>query len=90
MKKRTASSTASKTVWMPLQIKFETLLPPPEIWEHMRNCEARHWVKRFNEIKSEGGFTAARDWWQKTSQDIEKRRGPDALADLKQRMNKVK
>ena len=81
MKKRTASSTASKTVW---------LLPPPEIWEHMRNCEARHWMKRFNEIKADGGFTAARDWWQKTSQDIEKRRGPDALADLKQRMNKVK
>ncbi len=87
MKKRVASSTKSKTGWPTLGLKFETLLPPPEIWSHMRNCEARYWLKRFNEIKAEGGSIAARDWWQKTSQDIEKRRGSEALADLRRRMN---
>jgi hypothetical protein len=90
VKKRTASSTKSKTAWTPLGIEFDKLLPPPEIWNHMRDCEARHWVKRFNEIKAESGSIAAREWWQKTSQDIEKRRGAEALADLKLRMNKVK
>lgn len=88
MKKPARSSTKPAKGSEPgLGIRFETLLPPPEIWNHMRDCEARHWLKRFNEIKAEGGSTAARDWWQKTSQDIEKRRGKEAFEDLRRRMN---
>jgi hypothetical protein len=88
VKKPAKSSTKPAKESEPgLGIRFETLLPPPEIWNHMRNCEARHWVKRFNEIKAEDGSTAARDWWRKTSADIEKRRGVEALADLRRRMN---
>jgi hypothetical protein len=88
VKKPARSSTKPAKASEPgLGIRFETLLPPPEIWNQMRDCEARHWLKRFNEIKAESGSIAARDWWLKTSQDIEKRRGTEALADLKRRMN---
>lgn len=87
MKKRTASSTKSKTGWPTLGLKFETLLPPPEIWNHMRDCEARHWLRRYQEIASTSGGAQARQWWQKTCDDIEKRRGSEALADLRRRMN---
>jgi hypothetical protein len=73
-----------------LGIRFETLLPPPEIWNHMRDCEARHWLRRFREIASTSGGAQARQWWQKTCEDIEKRRGPEALADLRRRMNEQK
>lgn len=88
MKKPAKSSTKSGKVREPgLEIKFETLLPPPEIWNHMRDCEARHWLKRFREIASTSGGAQARLWWQQTAERIEKRRGPEALADLKRRMN---
>ncbi len=73
-----------------LGINFETLLPPPEIWNHMRDCEARHWLRRFREIASTSGGAQARQWWQKTCEDIEKRRGAEALADLRRRMNEQK
>lgn len=88
MKKRSKSSTKSEKVWGPgLGIRFETLLPPPEIWNHMRDCEARHWLKRYREIASTLGGAQARQWWLQTCADIEKRRGPEALADLRRRMN---
>ena len=88
MKKPAKSSTKSAKAREPgLGIKFETLLPPPEIWNHMRDCEARHWLKRYREIASTSGGAQARLWWEQTAQSIEKRRGPEALADLKRRMN---
>jgi hypothetical protein len=86
-KPRKSSTKPAKGSEPGLGIKFETLLPPPEIWNHMRDCEARHWLKRFREIASTSGGAQARQWWQKTCEDIEKRRGPEALADLRQRMN---
>jgi len=88
MKKPAKSSTKSGKAREPgLGIKFETLLPPPEILNHMRDCEARHWLKRYREIASTSGGAQARLWWQQTAERIEKRRGPEALADLKRRMN---
>lgn len=91
MKKPRKSSTKPAKGSEPgLGIKFETLLPPPEIWNHMRDCEARHWLRRFREIASTSGGAQARQWWQKTCEDIEKRRGPEALADLRRRMNEQK
>lgn len=89
MKKPARSSTKSEKVLGPgLGVRFEMLLPPPETWEHMRNCEARHWLKRYREIASTLGGAQARQWWQQVCADIEKRRGIEALADLRQRMNK--
>lgn len=92
MKKRTGSSTKSKTGWAgpTLGIKFETLLPPPEIWNHMRDCEAREWLKRYREVASTSGGAQARLWWQQVCEGIEKRRGADALNDLRRRMNEQK
>ena len=88
MKKPAKSSTKSVKAREPgLGIRFETLLPPPEIWNHMRDCEAREWIKRYREVASTSGGAQARLWWQQTAERIEKRRGPEALADLKRRMN---
>lgn len=70
-----------------LGLDLNSLLPSPEIWNHMRDCEARHWLKRYREIASTSGGAQARLWWQQTAERIEKRRGPEALADLKRRMN---
>jgi hypothetical protein len=89
-KPRKSSTKPAKGSEPGLGIKFETLLPPPEIWNHMRDCEARHWLRRFREIASTSGGAQARQWWQKTCEDIEKRRGPEALADLRRRMNEQK
>lgn len=91
MKKPRKSSTKPAKGSEPgLGIRFETLLPPPEIWNHMRDCEARHWLRRFREIASTSGGAQARQWWQKTCEDIEKRRGTEALNDLRRRMNEQK
>lgn len=91
MRKAAKSSTKSAKAREPgLGIKFETLLPPLETWEHMRNCEARHWLQRYREVASTSGGLQARAWWQKTCEDIEKRRGPEALNDLRRRMNEQK
>jgi len=89
-KPRKSSTKPAKGSEPGLGIRFETLLPPPEIWNHMRDCEARHWLKRYREIASTSGGAQARQWWQKTCEDIEKRRGPEALADLRRRMNEQK
>ena len=70
-----------------LGLDLNSLLPSPETWNHMRDCEARHWLKRYREIASTSGGAQARLWWQQTAERIEKRRGPEALADLKRRMN---
>jgi hypothetical protein len=89
-KPRKSSTKPAKGSEPGLGIRFETLLPPPEIWNHMRDCEARHWLKRYREIASTSGGAQARQWWQKTCEEIEKRRGPEALADLRRRMNEQK
>jgi hypothetical protein len=89
-KPRKSSTKPAKGSEPGLGIRFETLLPPPEIWNHMRDCEARHWLRRFREIASTSGGAQARQWWQKTCEDIEKRRGPEAMADLRRRMNEQK
>jgi hypothetical protein len=89
-KPRKSSTKPAKGSEPGLGIRFETLLPPPEIWNHMRDCEARHWLRRFREIASTSGGAQARQWWQKTCEDIEKRRGTEALNDLRRRMNEQK
>jgi hypothetical protein len=60
----------------------------PETLEHMKNCEAREWIARFKKKTGELGLVPAQSWWAEVCSDIEKRRGAQALADLRDRMNK--
>jgi hypothetical protein len=56
----------------------------------MKNCEAREWIKRHKTKIGEVGSVAARSWWLQVCDDIAKRRGQEALDDLRARMNKEK
>jgi hypothetical protein len=62
----------------------------PETLEHMRNTEAKEWIKRYREKMKEVGPNEARKWWDRTVSHIERIRGQDAAFDLRQRMNKFK
>ena len=73
-----------------LGLDLNSLLPPPDVWNHMRDCEAREWLKRYREVASTSGGAQARQWWQQVCEGIEKRRGTDALNDLRRRMNEQK
>jgi hypothetical protein len=53
-------------------------------------CEAREWISRHKTKIGEVGSVAARSWWLQVCDDIAKRRGPEALTDLRSRMNKEK
>ena len=59
-----------------------------ETLEHMKQCEAREWMKRYEKKAIELGSGSAQLWWQKVKNDIEKRRGIDAMNDLVNRMKK--
>ena len=73
-----------------LGLDLNSLLPPPEIWNHMRDCEAREWLQRYKKVASTLGGAQARAWWLKTCEDIERRRGTEAINDLRRRMNEQK
>lgn len=58
----------------------------PETLEHMKQCEAREWISRYQKKTIELGFGNAQLWWAKVKSDIEKRRGTQAMHDLVNRM----
>jgi hypothetical protein len=58
----------------------------PETLEHMRQCEAREWISRYSKKAIEVGSGNAQLWWAKVKNDIEKRRGTEAMLDLVNRM----
>jgi hypothetical protein len=58
--------------------------------EHLRDCEAREWIRRFKKKALEEGRGEAQYWWQQTLADIAKKRGQAAADDLRQRMNEQK
>ena len=58
--------------------------------EHLKDCEAREWIKRFKKKALEEGRGEAQYWWQQTLADIAKRRGQAAADDLRKRMNEQK
>lgn len=90
MKKQRKSSTPFVRVPRSPRPKFDDPYGSPETLEHMKNCEAREWIARHLKKTGEVGAVAARSWWLQVCADIEKRRGKDALEDLRQRMNKEK
>jgi hypothetical protein len=58
--------------------------------EHLKDCEAREWIKRFKKKALEEGRGEAQYWWQQTLADIAKKRGQAAADDLRKRMNEQK
>lgn len=58
----------------------------PEELEHMRNCEAREWIKRYKEKAKTIGLTATATWWQEQLTVMQKIRGESATLDLRRRM----
>jgi hypothetical protein len=58
-----------------------------EIQETLRTMEARDWIRRYKTKIKAVGKREAYAWWQRTIDDIEKRRGKAAADDLRRRMN---
>ena len=58
-----------------------------EIQETLRTMEARDWIRRYKKKIKEEGKREAYAWWQRTIDEIEKRRGKDEADDLRRRMN---
>ena len=55
--------------------------------EHMRNCEAREWIRRYKAKAKMIGLTATATWWHEQVTAMQKIRGESAILDLKRRMN---
>ena len=55
--------------------------------EHLRDCEAREWISRYRKKHLEEGRGEAIEWWNKTIDEIAKKRGQKQADDLKRRMN---
>lgn len=64
---------------------YKVSISPEEI-EHMRNCEAREWIKRYKAKAKTIGSKAAFDWWQEQLTVMQKIRGESATLDLRRRM----
>ena len=88
MKKHAKSSTRPVKAILLERPAYVSPYGSLETLEHMKNCEAREWIARFKRKTGELGPAAAQSWWAEVCSDIEKRRGAEALADLRSRMNK--
>ena len=90
--KRTKSSTKSAAgIFVPRQqVTYQSCYTSPEILDHLKQCEAREWIKRYKKKIGEVGSVSARSWWEGVKEDIARRRGKPALEDLVKRMNKEK
>ena len=53
---------------------------------HMRQCEAREWIRRYRKKIGEVGSEQGRAWWEQVKEDIAKRRGKVALDSLVKQM----
>jgi gamma-glutamyl:cysteine ligase YbdK (ATP-grasp superfamily) len=58
-----------------------------EIQETLRTMEARDWIRRYKTKIKAVGKKEAYAWWQRTIDDIEKRRGKAEADNLRRRMN---
>lgn len=57
------------------------------ILTHMRQCEAREWLKRYRDKAKTDGAAQVNFWWRKTIMDIERIRGFKAATELRHLMN---
>ena len=58
--------------------------------EHLKDCESREWVTRYQQKIKDLGKAKASAWWQTTIADISRRRGEPAADDLRKRMNEIR
>jgi hypothetical protein len=57
------------------------------IQETLRQTEAREWIKRYRKKSKEEGKAEASAWWQKTLSDLVKKRGQNAVDELRKKIN---
>ena len=80
---------AARLYGPPLQRPLHYVNPiTPEMIEHMKECEAREWIRRYKEKVSTVGSVKAASWWTEVLEDLRKIRGESATLDLRQRMRK--
>jgi hypothetical protein len=88
MSKPTKSLIGSKTE-QPIPDKSSTKhYGSPETLAHMRQCEAREWIRRWRQKAITDGVNSSNNWWRQTIMDIERIRGLDAAIELRVLMNK--
>ena len=89
MKPNKSSTKSAKGMVMPIpRLAPSNVSTSQETLEHMRQCEAREWMSRYEKKAIERGSGNAQLWWQGVKNDIEKRRGHEAMNDLVNRMKK--
>ena len=87
MKPKKSSTRSAVGLVMPTpRLAPSNVLISLETLEHMRQCEAREWMSRYEKKAIERGSASAQSWWQGVKNDIAKRRGQPACDDLVQRM----
>jgi hypothetical protein len=82
MKKQTKTAKAM----LAIRLAPSNVVISPETMEHMKQCEARDWIRRRKIKIGEVGLDAGQYWWEEVKNDIKKRRGDQGLADLIRRM----
>lgn len=88
MNKPTKSLTESKMA-QPTQEKSSTKhYGSQETLMHMRQCEAREWIRRWRQKAMTDGVNSSNNWWRNTIADIERIRGLEAAIELRNLMNK--
>jgi hypothetical protein len=86
VKKQTKSSTKS-VMGFPIQrLASLDASISQETVNHMRQCEAREWIRRYRQKIGEVGSGQGKSWWEQVKSDIEKRRGKAALDSLVKQM----
>jgi hypothetical protein len=58
--------------------------------ENFKDCEAKEWIRRYNQKKLTIGSAKALLWWQGVLGDLQRIRGESATLDLRERMNKLR
>jgi hypothetical protein len=87
MSKPTASLIEQKTEQLFPGASLTKPYGLPATLMHMKQCEAREWLKRYRAKASTDGAEQANQWWRKTIMDIERIRGLDAATELRHLMN---
>ena len=86
--KKPKKSSAKPEKAIPLErTSYVSPYGSPETLEHMKQCEAREWIKRYRQKIGERGSVNAQSWWAQVAADIERIRGKEAIDDLRRRMN---
>jgi hypothetical protein len=64
-------------------------MTPAEL-EHFKDCEAKEWIRRYNQKKLTIGSAKALLWWQGVCVDLERIRGKSDTLLLRDRMTRLR